>query len=74
MVAGVVATFMAYDEEPWGTGLEGIERTKRIEQYFRSNDATGYKRVPIGERVLWNSADQAAHQSAVKDPNGVIFT
>lgn len=74
MVAGVVATFMSYDEEPWGAGLQGIARTKRIEQYFRSDDATGYKRIPNGERVVWNSADHGAHQSAELDPNGAPST
>jgi hypothetical protein len=70
MVAGIVATFMAYDEEPWGNGFTGIERTKKIEQFLRSEPGSGYKRFPSGERVVWNGADQAAHDGAESDPNG----
>jgi hypothetical protein len=69
-VAGVIATYMAYDTPPWkeeGQGEpEGIERVKAIRKYITGTDSSS----PRGDdaiNMIWNGADEDAHKVAKPD-------
>jgi hypothetical protein len=67
MVAGVIANAMAFDEPPWG-GLVGRRRAQAIRAFIKDEERSGWRRQG-GERVVWNGATRAAHESAEDDPN-----
>lgn len=61
-VAGLIATYMSYDQIPWDDSLGGLARVKAIRDYLVS-DASSWERQP-GIRMIWNGAKKEDHESA----------
>jgi hypothetical protein len=61
-VAGLIATYMAYDQKPWDDNLQGLQRVKAITDYLLS-DASSWERSP-GIRMIWNGAKEDDHRDA----------
>ncbi|KAH7131789.1 peptidase S8/S53 domain-containing protein [Dendryphion nanum] len=61
-VAGVIATYLAYDTPPWDSSKQGKDRVRAIKEYIKS-DASSWERKP-GIRMIWNGADENAHKDA----------
>ncbi|KAF2105862.1 peptidase S8/S53 domain-containing protein [Lophiotrema nucula] len=61
IVAGLIATYMNYDPPPWGQVEMGRERVEKIKEFLKK-DETSWERN-TGERIIWNGADKAAHDS-----------
>jgi hypothetical protein len=72
MVAGLVACFMSFDEQPWPQ-LNGKERVQAIRQFLKTDINSGWKRDDwggqAGQRVIWNGARPQAHATALEDPD-----
>jgi hypothetical protein len=64
-VAGLIATYLAYDVKPWDDSKQGIERVKAIRDYLTS-DRSSWERKS-GIRMIWNGAGEKEHQSAGAD-------
>jgi hypothetical protein len=64
-VAGLIATYLAYDVKPWDDGKQGVERVKAIRDYLVS-DRSSWERKS-GIRMIWNGAGEREHQSAGAD-------
>jgi hypothetical protein len=60
LVAGLIATYMAYDKVPWDDSKEGIERVTEIRKFLLS-DASSVVRSKTQKdvRVVWNGAPSA---------------
>lgn len=62
MVAGVIATYMAYDQPPWDPSKTGKARVQAIKDYIRT-DESSWKRPGKGERLIWNGATEEIRNS-----------
>ena len=60
-VAGLIATYLAYDNPPWGEA-KGPNRVKAIRNYLTS-DASSWARKN-NYRMIWNGANDDAHKAA----------
>jgi len=61
-VAGLIATYLAYDKKPWDDTKTGMNRVREIRRYITSK-ASSWERKQ-GINVIWNGATEEDHKSA----------
>ncbi|ORX91632.1 peptidase S8/S53 domain-containing protein [Clohesyomyces aquaticus] len=62
-VAGIIATYMAYNEPPWDKSRQGVDRVKAIKDYIASDKSSWERKPNSGVNVIWNGATKEDHDS-----------
>ncbi|KAF2821808.1 hypothetical protein CC86DRAFT_100900 [Ophiobolus disseminans] len=61
-VAGLIATYLSYDQKPWDDSKTSIDRVKEIKRFITSKESS-WERKP-GINVIWNGATEEDHKNA----------
>ncbi|KAF2125230.1 subtilisin-like protein [Dothidotthia symphoricarpi CBS 119687] len=63
-VAGLIATYMAYDTIPWDDSKKGIERVQAIMSFVQSDASSVIRNTETKLRIIWNGATIEDHKDA----------
>jgi hypothetical protein len=63
-VAGLIATYLSMDNQPWNNDLRGLERVRAIRDYVTSEGSSSERNKGSGVNIIWNGAQKEDHESA----------
>jgi hypothetical protein len=63
-VAGLIATYLAYDQKPWDDSKQGVERVKAIRDYLTTDSSSWVRKAGSDVRMIWSGAAKEQHESA----------
>jgi hypothetical protein len=65
-VAGLIATYLGYEEKPWGADNSFANKKARVQaikNFIKSEGSAWERKSGSGINIIWNGADKTAHQS-----------